>query len=105
MAPRDGAAEPAALADKCCHQHSEAFLGDMAGDNRERLRELAPVAGTSRRDDDTFDSLEQHLGSAALVEHGELGRNIGLQRKAAEQRLAEGGSCSELQPAWGVEDA
>ena len=77
----------------------------MTGDHRERLGELAPVPAIPRGDDDALGGLEQCLGGAALVEHGKLRRDIGLQREAAQQCLAEGVDRGDLDAARGVEDA
>ena len=39
----------------------------------------------------------------ALLQHGEAGRDPGLERKPAQQRVAEGVDRLDLEPAWGFE--
>ena len=65
------------------------LLGGVVGDDGERLGEVGVVA-VAGGDDHALCGLGQQFAGAALLDHGEFGRHPGLERKAAQQGLAEG---------------
>ena len=83
-------AELAALGGERRHQLDKALLGGMPRDDRQRLGE-ARLRRRSRAATMTLSAASASASrGAALVDDGEFRRDAGLERKAAQQRLAEG---------------
>ena len=98
------AVQPCALIDQRLHQLVERRL---AGDGRhlgERNGEIA-VGAEPRLDQHPVARVEQRLGGVALVHHLEMRRDPGLDRKAPQQRLAEGVDRLDLHAARRIEHA
>ena len=98
-------AQLAALGGERRHQLGEALLGEHSGrrppaPRRDRARLPARAAAMTC----SAASISASRG-AALVDHGEFRRHPGLERKAAQQRLAEGVDRRDLGAARRVEHA
>ncbi len=104
MAVRQSLAQLAAVSRERRHQSAKPFFGSMAGNDCERVGELG-VVPLPRSDNHPLASLDQRFAGAPLVEHGEFRGHSRLQRKAAQQRLAEGVDRGDLDAARCVENA
>ncbi len=99
----DELAQPRALERDGAEEFGETLLAEIAGDLGERLRQLrvstAPCGGKDR-----LARLAGNFGSAALVHDLEMRGDLRLDRKAPQQRLAEGVDRQDLHAAGRVED-
>src|SRR5262249_59869583 len=80
------------------HHLTEILLAGQRDDRRERLPERA-VTLLCGAGDGCVEGLPSHVRLAALVEHLKMRCDLGLEREALQQALAEAVDGVDLQPA------
>ncbi len=108
---REQGPQPRPFAGEIGHQAAEAVFLDRRGDDRERARQpsaarivlVARFVGAARGEQQILARLQHQFGGAALLHHVEVRRDAGFERKAAQQRLAEGMDGLDLHAARHVE--
>ena len=92
---------PPALGEQGGEQLGEVLVGDLGGKGLHRLGQGAALS--LQAVEDLLAGRLQQLGGGALLDQGEMGGDPGLERKAAEQGLAEGVDGLDLHPAGDVD--